>query len=87
MPSQAYNIAEAKMHLSKLIERVERGERITIARNNRPVAVISPVQASRDDVLAAVDRVRETVRKRNRGKPLLRRGETWRDLIEEGRRV
>jgi antitoxin (DNA-binding transcriptional repressor) of toxin-antitoxin stability system len=28
------------MHLSRLIERVEQGECITIARNNRPVALV-----------------------------------------------
>ncbi|MGL5911028.1 MAG: type II toxin-antitoxin system Phd/YefM family antitoxin [Phycicoccus sp.] len=32
------NIHEAKTHLSKLIERVEAGETITIARNGKPVA-------------------------------------------------
>jgi prevent-host-death family protein len=28
------------MHLSRLIERVQHGETITMARNNRPVAVV-----------------------------------------------
>lgn len=32
------NIHEAKTHLSRLIERVEKGEEILIARNGRPVA-------------------------------------------------
>ncbi|MGL5928045.1 MAG: type II toxin-antitoxin system Phd/YefM family antitoxin [Dermatophilaceae bacterium] len=32
------NVHEAKTHLSKLLERVEAGETITIARNGRPVA-------------------------------------------------
>jgi prevent-host-death family protein len=40
MDDQVYNIAAAKMHLSRLIERVEQGECITIARNNRPVALV-----------------------------------------------
>ena len=52
MDDQVYNIAEAKMHLSHLVERVERGERITIARNNRPVAVVSPAHPSPDEALA-----------------------------------
>ncbi|MGL5867059.1 MAG: type II toxin-antitoxin system Phd/YefM family antitoxin [Dermatophilaceae bacterium] len=34
------NIHEAKTHLSKLLERVEAGETITIARNGRPVATL-----------------------------------------------
>ena len=35
------NIHEAKTHLSRLLERVERGETITIARAGTPVAVLS----------------------------------------------
>jgi prevent-host-death family protein len=38
------NIHEAKTHLSKLIQRVELGEEITIARAGRPVARLSPVK-------------------------------------------
>lgn len=35
------NVYEAKTHLSKLLERVENGEEIVIARNGRPVATLS----------------------------------------------
>lgn len=35
------NIHEAKTHLSRLLERVERGERITIARAGTPIAILS----------------------------------------------
>ncbi len=38
------NMHEAKTHLSKLVERVERGEEITIARNGKPVAKLVPVE-------------------------------------------
>lgn len=41
------NIHEAKTQLSKLLEEVERGEHVTIARNGRPVAVLSAVRADR----------------------------------------
>ncbi|MFA4929832.1 MAG: type II toxin-antitoxin system prevent-host-death family antitoxin [Patulibacter sp.] len=41
------NIHEAKTQLSKLIEAVERGEDVTIARNGRPVAVLSAVPGDR----------------------------------------
>lgn len=41
------NVHEAKTQLSKLLEAVERGEEVTIARNGRPVAVLSPVPVSR----------------------------------------
>ena len=36
------NVYEAKTHLSKLLERIERGETIVIARAGTPVAVLSP---------------------------------------------
>ncbi len=37
------NIHEAKTHLSRLIERVEAGEEITLARAGRPVAKLVPI--------------------------------------------
>ena len=36
-------VHEAKTHLSRLLERVEKGEVITIARGNRPVARLVPI--------------------------------------------
>ena len=36
------NIHEAKTHLSHLLEQVERGEEIVIARNGKPVARLVP---------------------------------------------
>jgi prevent-host-death family protein len=36
------NIHEAKTHFSKLVERVEAGEEIVIARSGRPVAKLVP---------------------------------------------
>jgi prevent-host-death family protein len=87
MDDQIYNIAEAKMHLSRLIDRVERGEQITIARNNRPVALVSPAAMTPQVILARIDAVRERIRERNSGRVTLHPSETWRDLLEEGRRV
>ena len=86
MKNQTFNIAEAKTHLSRLIERVECGERITIVRDNRPVAVLSPPGVSPAEVLSRIDAVRESVRKRNGG-PILGRRETWRDLVDKRRRI
>jgi prevent-host-death family protein len=40
------NIQYARTHLSKLIERAERGEEITIARAGKPVAKLTPVHAA-----------------------------------------
>ena len=39
------NVHEAKTHLSRLLERVERGERIVIARAGRPVAILQAIEA------------------------------------------
>ena len=39
----AVNVHEAKTHLSRLLERVERGEEIVIARAGTPVARLVPV--------------------------------------------
>jgi prevent-host-death family protein len=39
------NVHEAKTHFSKLLARVERGERIIIAKNGQPVAELRPLCA------------------------------------------
>jgi prevent-host-death family protein len=39
---ESVNIHHAKTHLSRLIERVEAGEEITLARAGRPVARLVP---------------------------------------------
>jgi len=41
------NIHEAKTHLSRLLERVEAGEEIVIARAGRPVARLLPFEEGR----------------------------------------
>jgi prevent-host-death family protein len=40
------NVHEAKTQLSRLLEEVEAGERIVIARAGEPVAVLAPYKAS-----------------------------------------
>ena len=42
MAELSVNIHEAKTHLSRLVERVERGEEVVIARAGRPVARLVP---------------------------------------------
>ena len=44
------NVHEAKTHLSRLLQRVEGGEEITIARAGTPVARLVPVVSSRERV-------------------------------------
>ncbi len=45
MGEPTVNIHEAKTHLSRLIERVETGEEVVIARAGRPVARLVPYQS------------------------------------------
>lgn len=40
------NVHEAKTHLSRLLERVEQGEQIVIARAGKPVARLVPIEAT-----------------------------------------
>jgi prevent-host-death family protein len=48
-----YTVHEAKTHLSKLIERAERGEEVIIARGDKPAVRIEPVEKTREDAEAA----------------------------------
>jgi prevent-host-death family protein len=41
------NVHEAKTQLSKLLERVERGEEVVIARAGKPVAKLVPYEAEK----------------------------------------
>ena len=43
------NVHEAKTHLSRLLERVERGEEVTIARAGTPVARLVPIEPRQED--------------------------------------
>ena len=71
---------EAKTHLSSLLERVARGESITITRHGTPVAMLVPAGArERPDVRAAVEKLLEFGRGRTLGDLTLR------EMIEEGR--
>ena len=70
-----------RTHLSTLLARVEKGERITITRHGTPVAVLTPPDTTPDlDVKEAIKRILE-LRKGNK-----LRGLSIRKMIEEGRR-
>lgn len=72
---------EAKTHLPRLLEEVSKGERITITKHGRPVAVLVPPDAAVPlDVEDVLQRFRE-FRKGNRLD-----GVTIRELIDDGRR-
>jgi prevent-host-death family protein len=70
---------EAKTHLASLLERVRKGERITITKNGVPVAVLSPPDVQVPDVRSSIARIRES----RRGRRL--EGQDIRSMIEEGR--
>ena len=73
---------EAKTHLAALLDRVERGERVTITRHGRPVAVLAPPPGVPDRTAGeAVAALLELRRGRRLGSGL-----GVRDLIDEGRR-
>ncbi len=71
---------EAKTHLPKLLDRVSKGERITITKHGIPVAVLQPPMHSKKTepkkVIAELRRFRE--------KHALK-GLSIRDMIDEGR--
>lgn len=46
MPVRKVNVHEAKTELSRLLERVEAGERIIIARAGEPIAVLAPYRSA-----------------------------------------
>ena len=56
------SVAEAKAHLSKLLDRVERGEEIVITRRGKPVARMSAHQPPRQPIdWAKIDAIRESM--------------------------
>lgn len=72
---------EAKTHLSALLERVERGEEITITKHGRAVARLVPAGA------VSRDRLNDTVARLKAFRKGRRLGDlSARALIEEGRR-
>jgi len=75
---------EAKTHLPKLLDRVARGERITITKHGKPVAMLVPAEPGLEQDVTQT--VKEMLAYRDRQKRTLGPGETLRGLIEEGRR-
>jgi prevent-host-death family protein len=72
---------EAKTHLPKLIERVMKGERITITKHGVPVAVLQPPgHATIVDIKSVIAELREFRSKHNLA------GLSIREMIEDGRR-
>jgi prevent-host-death family protein len=71
---------EAKTHLPALLERVQRGEQITITKHGKPIARLVPIKrVDPDRRREAVERLMEFSKGRILGIPV-------KQLIEEGRR-
>ena len=67
--NKTIGIAEAKARLSEVIDRVESGETILIARNGAPVAELRPLgKVSPEDAVRRIRAIGLRVAKRNRGK-------------------
>ena len=72
---------EAKTHLPKLLERVRKGDRITITKHGIPVAILQPFEPDRHiDVRSVIMEIRK-FRAKNKLSGL-----SIREMIEEGRR-
>lgn len=74
-------VYEAKTHLPKLLERVMRGERITITKHGVPVAVLQPPDpAMTADTRSVIAELREFREKQTLD------GLSLKEMIQEGRR-
>ena len=72
---------EAKTHLPKLLERVLRGERITITKHGIPVAVLQPPDTEKVvDTKSVIAELRKLRKKHSLGRLSIR------EMIEQGRR-
>ena len=75
------NIHVAKTHLPKLLERVKKGDRITITKNGVPIAVLQPFEPDKHiDIRSTILEILK-FREKNRLSGL-----SIREMIEEGRR-
>jgi prevent-host-death family protein len=73
---------EAKTHLPALLKEVEQGREIIITRREKPIARLIPMQASSSSNREIFAKIRAF-----RGRIVLPKGETAKDLIEAGRRM
>jgi prevent-host-death family protein len=84
-------VYEAKTHLPKLLERIQKGERFTITKHGRPVAELVPVTRKHPEAIRqaihGIRSYRETLRQRGvTTQRLLKKDETLRDVAHTGHR-
>jgi prevent-host-death family protein len=77
--SSSIGAYDAKTHLPRLLDQVERGESVTITKHGREVARLVPIGArsNPESVIAALRSARVGVRLE---------GQSVREMVEEGRR-
>jgi prevent-host-death family protein len=73
---------EAKTHLSELLDRVERGEKITITRHGVPAAMLVPVTETKpklthEEIVEGMRELRKSIKSDTM---------SVRDMVNEGRR-
>lgn len=72
---------EAKTHLPALLDKVAKGERVTITRRGVPVAVLEPAgEQQKTDLGQVIEAMLESRKGKTTG------GMSIREMIEEGRR-
>lgn len=72
---------EAKTHLPALLDKVAKGERVTITRRGVPVATLEPAGArGQRDVEELIEEIKDARKGKTTG------GMSIREMIEEGRR-
>lgn len=77
-------VFDAKVHLSKLVERASRGETILITRNGQPMAKLAPASTMGTGRLSCEEAL--AVLRGIRSRTTLGVGTSARDLIDDGRR-
>lgn len=75
---------EAKTHLSELLDRASRGEKIVITKRGKPVAMLGPPPVEEKKDIKKI--VKEMLAYRDKHGPTLGPDLTVRQMIEEGRR-
>jgi prevent-host-death family protein len=75
---------EARIHLSQLLDQVARGKKVLITRHGKPAAVLGPPPADQKrDVKQVIEEFKAYSKRQGRTFG----GLSFRELIEEGRRV
>ena len=80
METQTVGAYEAKTHLPALLDRVSKGEHITITRHGVPVAVLGPPSGTRKRAVSEV--IQDMIEAR---KGVRLNGLSIREMIDEGR--